>query len=426
MEKKYYDTLDETIYTDKLTNGLRVFLLPKAEMSKTYAIFSTNYGSIDREFVPIGKTETETVPDGVAHFLEHKMFEKEDKDVFEDFGKQGASANAFTSFTQTAYLFSATSHIEKNIETLLDFVQEPYFSDKSVEKEKGIIGQEINMYNDQPDWQAFMGTLRALYQNNPVRIDIAGTVESISHITKEDLYTCYNTFYHPENMQLFITGKIDPEKIMSLIHRNQDQKQFESVDNITRNYPDEPIDVAMPENKIIMPVSTPKCTVGIKVIPDKDPSVFLKQDILQDLIMSYYFSKGGPLYQELYNADLIDSSFYYETNLDRSIGYVLIGSNTEKPEQFAAKVKELLHATTKEKWNDEQLSLMKKRYIGELLRGMNSLEYIANKYIHYQTFGIDFFEIVPIVQALTVDDMNDYVTKWVTENRIAVCKIMSE
>lgn len=424
MEKKHYETLHETVYNEKLTNGLQVFLLPKQEMSKTYAIFSTNYGSIDREFIPLGGSSFEEVPDGVAHFLEHKLFEKEDRDVFEDFGKQGASANAFTSFTQTAYLFSSTSNIEKNLETLIDFVQDPYFSDQSVEKEKGIIGQEINMYNDQPDWQAFMGTLRALYKNNPVRIDIAGTVSSIDNITKEDLYTCYRTFYHPENMCLFVAGDIDAEKIMALIKRNQETKEFAKMNHIERKYPQEPDEAAEQLHTINMPVSTPKCTVGMKVKPSEDPDTFIKQDILQDLVMSYYFSKGSRLYQQLYEADLIDSSFYYETNLDRNIGYILIGSNTDDPDTFSAKVKEMLLETTADNITEEQFSLMKKKYTGEVLRGMNSLEYIANKYIHYHTLHIDFFELVPIVQALTVDDINQYIKHWVTEKQIGVCKIV--
>src|SRR5690625_908237 len=141
-------------------------------MAKTYGLFSTNYGAIDQTFIPIGEESKVTVPEGVAHFLEHKLFEKEDRDVFADFGKQGASPNAYTSFTKTAYLFSATKNIEENVETLINFVQDPYFSEQSVEKEKGIIAQEINMYDDQPDWQSFMGTIKSMFKNHPVNIDI--------------------------------------------------------------------------------------------------------------------------------------------------------------------------------------------------------------------------------------------------------------
>ncbi|MDY7046848.1 pitrilysin family protein, partial [Virgibacillus sp. M23] len=157
---------------------------------------TTKYGSIDNRFVPLDKNEMVHVPDGIAHFLEHKLFEKADGDVFQDFSKQGASANAFTSFTRTAYLFSSTSNVERNLETLIDFVQDPYFTEKTVEKEKGIIGQEINMYDDNPDWRLYFGVIENMYKEHPVRIDIAGTVESISHITKDLLYECYETFYH--------------------------------------------------------------------------------------------------------------------------------------------------------------------------------------------------------------------------------------
>src|SRR5699024_5971178 len=209
MNKKTYDTVSERVYETELTNGLTVKIVPKRHFTKTYAVFMTNYGSIDREFVPLGEEKALVVPDGIAHFLEHKLFEKETYDVFSTFLRQGASPNAFTSFTKTAYLFSATENIEENVETLLDFVQDPYFSDESVEKEKGIIAQEIKMYNDLPDWQAFMGAIRNMYVHHPVRIDIAGTVESIEAITKEHLYTCYETFYHPANMVLFVVGNVN-------------------------------------------------------------------------------------------------------------------------------------------------------------------------------------------------------------------------
>src|SRR5699024_3529461 len=264
MIKKHYDQINETIYTKTLKNGLPVTLLPKAEMSKTFAIFTTDYGSIDQSFVPLTGSEQVTVPDGIAHFLEHKLFEKEDRDVFMDFGKLGASANAYTSFTKTAYLFSATKHIEENVETLLDFVQEPYFSDDSVEKEKGIIEQEIKMYDDQVDWRAFMGTIEAMFDSHPVNIDIAGTVPSIYKITKEDLYLCYETFYHPSNMTLFIIGNFDPESLMELIEKNQNSKSFEQAKDIERFFPEEGEEVAKKSLEITMPVSIPKMTIGIK------------------------------------------------------------------------------------------------------------------------------------------------------------------
>ncbi len=427
MNKQTYTDIEETLYAKKLENGLTVLLLPKQEMSKTYGLFSTDYGSIDRTFVPIGEKDEITVPDGIAHFLEHKLFEKEDRDVFADFSKQGASPNAYTSFTKTAYLFSATNYIEKNVLTLLDFVQDPYFSEQSVEKEKGIIAQEIKMYDDQPDWQSFMGTIQAMFKNHPVKIDIAGTVESIHKITKDDLYTCYHTFYHPENMTLFIAGNFDGEEMMRLIEENQMKKEFLPMDQVERNFPIEPEEVAMKENKLIMPVSIPNCTVGIKESTTVlEPEEFLKKDLLQGIVMSYYFSKGGQFYQELYAENLINSSFNFSTNLEKNFGYTLINTNTSEPEQYANKVKELLLSTNQATFTTEQFETMKRKKIGQLLRAMNSLEYIASQSIHYHTLGIDFFKLIPTIQSLTLDDANMFVQNWIKEDRLAVCKIVAE
>src|SRR5699024_3921007 len=222
------------------------------------------YGAIHRKFTPIGETEQIEVPDGIAHFLEHKLFEKEDRDVFTDFLSQGASPNAYTSFTKTAYLFSTTKKTIENVTTLLDFVQDPYFSHASVEKEKGIIGQEIKMYDDQPDWQAFMGAIKNMYPNHPVHIDIAGTVDSIADITKDHLYTCYHTFYHPSNMVLCVAVNFDENDMMQTIEENQSAKTFKETEPIQREYPEESTAVAVKENTIHMPVMIPKVTVGIK------------------------------------------------------------------------------------------------------------------------------------------------------------------
>ena len=424
MDKKIYQDIDEVIYTKKLENGLSVFLMPRPEMEKTYAIFTTKYGSIDQTFVPIGESEMVTVPDGVAHFLEHKLFEKEDGDVFADFGKLGASANAFTSFTKTAYLFTATDHIEDNVETLINFVQDPYFTEQTVEKEKGIIAQEIKMYDDQPDWQSFMGTIKAMFKNHPVNIDIAGTVDSIMKITKDDLYTCYNTFYHPENMTLFIIGNFNVESLFTLIENNQAGKSFEAMGDIKRKFPDEPREVATKNLEINMPVSIPKCTVGIKESSSAlEKDEFLTKELLTTMVVDHYFAKGGEFYQELYQAELIDGSFSFETNIDFNFGYTLIGGNTTKPTEFASKVKELLLSTRNLEITEKEFSRMKKKKIGRTLRAMNSLEYIANQFVDYHRHGINFFEMTSRIEALTISDFNNFLKEWIDEDRLAVCTI---
>src|SRR5690625_4136971 len=345
MKRIDYLAIDEMLYKKVLPNGLTVFLFPKEEMEKTFAIFSTDYGSIDSTFVPMGETETVAVPDGVAHFLEHKLFEKEDRDVFTDFSKQGASANAYTSFTKTAYLFSATANIEQNVETLLNFVQEPYFSDATVKKEKGIIAQEILMYDDQPGWQLFMGTIKNMFHKHPVNIDIAGTVESIQKITKDHLYTCYNTFYHPENMILFIAGNFDHETLFQLIEQNQEKRSFLEAQSIERIFPDEPKEVVTKERTISMPVAMPKCAVGIKTkVETMSADQFAKHDLIEQMILEFYYSKSGTFYQELYQSELIDHSFGYAATLEKNFGYSIISSSTSAPDQFADKVKEQLHS----------------------------------------------------------------------------------
>ncbi|ARI77444.1 EF-P 5-aminopentanol modification-associated protein YfmH [Halobacillus mangrovi] len=424
MEELVYQQLNEKVYQETMDNGLKVFLLSKPEMAKTFGIFTTNYGSIDQTFTPIGKNEKVTVPEGIAHFLEHKLFEKEDRDVFQDFTKLGASANAFTSFTKTAYLFSATSQIEKNVETLIDFVQNPYFSEESVEKEKGIIAQEIRMYDDQPDWRSFFGTIQSLYHNHPVKVDIAGTVDSIQKITKDDLYTCYETFYHPSNMVLFVAGNFEPEAMMKLIRENQAGKEFPEAPEINRSYPDEPTAVSKKENSIKMPVTTAKAMVGVKEnVGELSGEELLRAELLSGMILDYYFSKSGKFYEELYKEDLIDDSFQFETELDRQFGFTIIGGDSRKPDEMAKRVKEMLHELKAESISEEDFTRMKRKKIGQFMRALNSLEFIANQFTHYHTLGVDLFDVLPVIESLSTKDADEYLQHWIKEEAISVFQV---
>lgn len=356
--------------------------------------------------------------------MEHKLFEKEDRDVFQDFTRLGASANAFTSFTKTAYLFTATSQVEKNVQTLLDFVQDPYFSEESVEKEKGIIAQEIRMYDDQPDWRSFFGTIQSLYHNHPVKVDIAGTVESIQDITKDDLYTCYETFYHPSNMVLFVAGNIEPEAMMNLIRENQGQKEFPPAPEINRSYPEEPSHVSQKEHSITMPVTTAKAMVGVKEdVSGLKGGELLRRELLSGMILDYYFSKSGAFYEELYKADLIDDSFQFETELDRHFGFTILGGDSRKPDEMAARVKEMLHELKDMRIADEDFTRMKRKKIGQFMRALNSLEFIANQFTHYHTLGVDLFEVLPVIESLTADDAEEYLKDWINEEAISVFQV---
>jgi predicted Zn-dependent peptidase len=405
MNKTEYTQINETLYQEILPNGLRVYLLPKNEYHKTYGLFSTNYGSIDNEFIPLGETEKVKVPDGIAHFLEHKLFEKEDGDVFQLFGQQGASANAFTSFTKTSYLFSTTDQVEKNLETLLDFVQSPYFTKETVDKEKGIIGQEIQMYEDDPNWRLFFGILNNLYPEHPLHIDIAGTVESIDKITAEDLYTCYRTFYQPSNMVLFVVGKMDPEKIMDLIRNNQN-REFEPAQEIKRYFPED--DRIVAKSEIEMAVSRPKFVLGIKgqdELPTDGFKLYRYKTAL-NLLFQMLLGNTSKNYLTLYNDGIIDDSFGFEFNLDREFHFADFSGDTKEPEHAAQKVKEILLGFAEDpEVNEENFSLMKKKMLGRYFQSLNSIEYIANQFTQSLFGEKTLFDFPEVIESIKLEDV---------------------
>lgn len=407
METIEFQQLDETLYYKQLSNGLDVYILPKKGFSKTFVTFTTKYGSIDRTFVPIGETEPITVPDGIAHFLEHKMFEKEDGDVFQKFSEVGAQANAFTSFTRTAYLFSATDHIYKSTETLLNFVQEPYFTEETVNKEKGIIGQEITMYDDQPDWRLYFGAIENMYHNHPVKIDIAGTIDSIDGITAEHLYTCYNTFYHPSNMLLFVIGAVDPVEMMAFIEDNQNKKTFQEPTDLKRLFDEEPTNVAEKERVLHMDVQKPKVYVGLKAKQvGLSGEEMLKHELAVQIGVECLFGRASSFYTDVYENGLIDESYGYDFSLENGYGFALIGSDSEQPEQLAKLIKEKLAETEQGNlFTSEDVERIKRKKIGFFLRALNSIEFIANQFTRYKFNDMNLFDVVPVLETITVEDI---------------------
>ncbi|PQD95807.1 peptidase M16 [Pradoshia eiseniae] len=426
MEKQTFEQLQEELYVEQMENGLSVYILPKPGFNKTYATFTTKYGSIDNHFKEPGEQEFSQVPDGIAHFLEHKLFEKEAGDVFQQFSRQGAAANAFTSFTRTAYLFSSTSDVEKNLETLIDFVQEPYFSDQSVEKEKGIIGQEIMMYDDNADWRLYFGIIENLYHHHPVKIDIAGTVESISGITKELLYKCYNTFYHPSNMLLFITGPEDPEKIMKLVRDNQAKKKFEKREEISRKFEAEPSSAAIKNRSIQMHVQTPKCVVGIKAADTElEGMEMLKRELAIGLFLECTFGKSSEYYENLFDSGMIDNSFFYDYTQEYGFGFGMIGGDTREPDQLAQKVKSILFEVKEGGFlTEEKLDAVRKKRIGAFLRSLNSLESIANQFTRYAFNQMELFDVVAVLEEMTLAEVRDAVNGLIEEERLSVFQVL--
>lgn len=407
MNKTEYDQINETLYHEVLPNGLTVYLLPKNDYHKTYGLFSTNYGSIDNEFIPYGSDKKIKVPDGIAHFLEHKLFEKEDGDVFQLFGQQGASANAFTSFTKTSYLFSTTDQVEKNLTTLLDFVQAPYFTEETVNKEKGIIGQEIQMYEDDPNWRMFFGILNNLYPEHPLHIDIAGTVESIEAITADDLYTCYRTFYQPSNMVLFVVGKLEPEKLMELIRTNQNAKDFPPAQKIERYFPDNNGDI-IAKSSMRSAITRDKFVLGIKgldVLPAEGKEL-LRYKTALNLLFQLLLGNTSQNYLKMYNDGLIDDSFGFEFSLDREFHFADFSGDTDQPEKAAEKVKEiLLHFEEDQELSEENLTLLKKKMLGQYFQTLNSLEYIANQFKQSLFGDQTLFDLPEIIESIQLADV---------------------
>lgn len=407
MNKTEYDQINETLYHEVLPNGLTVYLLPKNDYHKTYGLFSTNYGSIDNEFIPYGSDKKIKVPDGIAHFLEHKLFEKEDGDVFQLFGQQGASANAFTSFTKTSYLFSTTDQVEKNLTTLLDFVQAPYFTEETVSKEKGIIGQEIQMYEDDPNWRMFFGILNNLYPEHPLHIDIAGTVESIEAITADDLYTCYRTFYQPSNMVLFVVGKLEPEKLMELIRTNQNAKDFPPAQKIERYFPDNNGDI-IAKSSMRSAITRDKFVLGIKgldVLPAEGKEL-LRYKTALNLLFQLLLGNTSQNYLKMYNDGLIDDSFGFEFSLDREFHFADFSGDTDQPEKAAEKVKEiLLHFEEDQELSEENLTLLKKKMLGQYFQTLNSLEYIANQFTQSLFGDQTLFDLPEIIESIQLADV---------------------
>ncbi|WML49228.1 pitrilysin family protein [Neobacillus sp. PS3-34] len=426
MEKITFDQLQEELFFEKMENGLNVYVLPKKGFNKTYATFTTKYGSIDNHFIPLGKEEYVKVPDGIAHFLEHKLFEKEDGDVFQQFSRQGASANAFTSFTRTAYLFSSTSTVEKNLETLIDFVQDPYFTEKTVEKEKGIIGQEITMYDDNPDWRLYFGLIQNLYQNHPVKIDIAGTIESISHITSDLLYECYRTFYHPSNMLLFIVGPVDPTAIMDQVRENQAKKDYKEMPEIKRKFDEEPAGAAEKKQVLKMNVQTSKCLLGIKALHvDQTGEELLKNELTMNIFLDLLFGKSSDNYEKLYSDGLIDESFSYDYTQEQGFGFAMVGGDTREPDRLAETLKEMLLSAKKEhKFTEDQLQRGIKKKIGAFLRAVNSPEYIANQFTRYAFNDMNLFDVVPALEKITLKDVENLANEVVSEERFSVCQVI--
>ncbi len=345
MNKIELNHLDTTIYHERLENGLEIFVAPNHHGNNVYATYSTKLGSVYNEFVPFGKKEFVKVPDGVAHFLEHKVFEQEDgSDPFEFFTSHGASANANTSNYKTTYLFQGTKDITENLKYLLHYVEHPYFTDENVEKEKGIIKQELLMYDDDPYWKLYETTLFNSFQKHPIRYSVGGTVQSIQKITKDILYECYNTFYHPRNMFLVVTGDVEPEEIISLVREEQSHRETKEMDAVKIKLVDEPDTVYKEQEDLYMDITIPKVTVAYKInmeqlqnITERDFKKYL------NICLDLKFGETSQVVEELKEQNIITESFGYDVIYTNRHALIMISTETKNTKEVILKIDEMIH-----------------------------------------------------------------------------------
>lgn len=393
MNKIECNKIDEAYYTEKLENGLQVIIFPKKNIQKKYVIWTTKFGSIDNTFIDQETAKKIIVPDGVAHFLEHKMFEqKSGIDSLYKLMSLGIDANAYTTNDHTAYLFECTDNFYEGLDEFMDYVQNPYYTEQNVEKEKGIIGQEIRMYDDDPSWQLYMNTMDCLYNENPIKIDIAGTVESISKITPEILYKCYNNFYHPSNMVFVVVGDFEPEKILEEIKRRLLPK--EQRKEIERIYPEEQEEINKKYKEIQMEISKPLFMIGIKDNPKQNYDQIVKKQMAIEIILNILIGKSSELFAKLYNEGLLLEEPSLEYEFSKQYAHILIAAQSKNPQAVKEAIIQEIEKMKKEPINKENFERSKKRIYGAYITEYNNVADIGRMFASDFVKGINSFEYI--------------------------------
>ena len=383
-------------------SGLSILLYPMEGFSNAYALFGTNYGSVDTCFRKKGEGAFTTVPAGIAHYLEHKLFESEDGDAFKLFAATGADANAYTSFDRTCYLFSCTSRFEESLKALLTFVQHPYFTEETVRKEQGIIGQEIRMYQDSPGWRVLFELLGCLYENSPVKIDIAGTEESIAQITPELLYTCYDVFYNLNNMVLSIAGNFDPDIAIRIIEENlRDTPPVE----IERAPYDERPEALKTRAEIQMDVSLPQFYIGFKQRPAEGEAAFLRQQFELEILHELLIGSTSSCYEKLLRQEIITSSFGTEVFAGRGFLTSLFGGDSENPEAVWDALMAEIARVKREGIDEADFHACKNAIYGRMVRALRDVEDAATAFLSAEMSGLSFFDSVQMLAEITPADV---------------------
>ncbi len=410
------EILGEGYYSIDHKSGLKILVYPKPDFTSTYAVFGTKYGSIDTRFKRSDRESFTEIPAGTAHFLEHKLFESEELDAFQRYAKTGASANAYTSFDRTCYLFACTGHFKENFEILLDFVRHPYFTEETVQKEQGIIGQEIDMYKDSPEWECLFNLLECLYHKHPVKIDIAGTKESIAEITAEMLFSCYETFYNLSNMALAVAGKTTVEEVLEVADRLLEadenvtvQRAFEKEDeSIVKNYVEEKL-----------PVGTPVFALAYKENFFNE-SCTLEEEIAMSLMLEIIAGQISPLYKELLDDGLINGAFSTEFFNGHNYAACLFSGESVNPSEVARKINACIKDLKEKGITVEQFETVRKKTYGKTVRAFTDIDTVANGLVVSHFENEELFSEFEVIKNLKLSFVNDLLKKCFNEDKAAL------
>lgn len=398
---KRNELLNEQYYEIDHDSGLKIFVMEKPQYSGAFAMFGTKYGSVDTCFKLKGEDSFTSVPEGISHFLEHKLFESEELDAFERFSKTGANANAFTSFDRTCYIFQCTTSFKENLEILLDFVKSPYFTEETVQKEQGIIGQEIRMYQDNPDWQVLFNLLRGIYHNNPVRIDIAGTIESIAQINSGLLYSCYNTFYNLSNMALSVAGNVTKDEVIAIADKmlkKEQKKEFQQI------IPDEPENVAQAYIEETLGVDIEKFALGFKE-NSCEPVKTAKETLLMNIALEVIAGKVSPLYSRLMSQGLINTNFGKEYFTGRGFSLPIFTGESHSPEKVKEEIIKEIENIKANGISDDDFNVSVKKLYGAEVYRYNDVDDLAGNMLDSYFNGSELFENINLYKEITKSEV---------------------
>ena len=411
----------EKLYFEKLENGMTVMIIPKKGMKKKYMIWGTNYGSNDNVFIAPGENTPTEVPEGVAHFLEHKMFEQENgTNSLDVLTALGVEANAYTTNDHTAYLFECTTNFYEAMDELMDYVQNPYFTDENVEKEKGIIGQEIMMYDDYPDWKVYLNAMQAMYHNNSVKIDIVGTIESIGKINKEILYTCYHTFYNPENMVMVISGDFEPEALLKEVKKRI--KPSKPIGEIKRIYPEEPEEIVKKKIEQNLEVSQPMYTIGIKDKPigEESNNKTAKKEVAVQILLELLVGKSSHVYQKLYNEGTIYGGIGFSYEVSKNYAHILISGQSNHPEEVFEFVKQEIKHFKTNGICKKDFDRIKKKIYGEYIEEYNDVSNIARMFLSDYFKGVNSFQYIDEIGNIDVEYLTQVLNDVFKEDKMVI------